>query len=138
METTELLFPVNTALFAGILGLLKVALGLRVTLLRAASGIALGDQADERMLRRIRAHANFSENVPMALILLMLIEMMHATSLAIFVLGTVLLIGRLLHWLGLSGNAEAFNRVAGMVMTWGVIVVASVMAIWLYASSGTG
>lgn len=138
MEMTELLFPVNTALFAGILGLLKVALGLRVTLMRAASGIPLGDQADERMLRRIRAHANFSENVPMALILLMLIEMMHATSLAIFVLGIVLLIGRLLHWLGLSGNAEPFNRVAGMVMTWGVIVVASVMAIWLYASSGTG
>ena len=134
MEPTTLLLPVNTALFAGILGLLKVALGLRVTMLRAASGISLGDEADEQMQRRVRAHANFSENVPIALILLMLVEMLHATSVTIFVLGIVLLVGRLLHWVGLSGNAEAFNRVAGMIMTWSVIAVASVMAIWLYVS----
>jgi hypothetical protein len=136
MESMALSFPVNTVLFAGIPGLMKVCLGLRVTLYRMRMSISLGDRDDETMLRRIRADANFSENVPMALILLMLIEMLHATSLAIFVLGIVLVIGRLLHWLGLSGNAEPFNRVTGMVMTWGVIAVASVMAIWLYATSG--
>lgn len=146
MEAAALSFPVNTVLFAGVLGLMKIALGLRVSMQRAASGIYLGDRAavpagspaDETMLRRIRAHANFSENVPMALILLMLIEMLHASSLAIFVLGGVLVIGRLLHWIGLSGNAEAFNRVTGMVMTWGVIAVASIMAIWLYVDMPSG
>ena len=132
MEQLALSFPVTTALFAGILGLMKLGLGLRVTIYRASQNIPLGDQADETMLRRIRAHANFSENVPMALILMMLIEMLHASGLAIFALGIILVIGRLLHWLGLSGNAEAFNRVTGMIMTWGVIAIASVLAIWLY------
>ena len=135
MEATALSFPVNTALFAGILGLMKVCLGLRVSIYRGQMGISLGDRDDETLMRRIRGHANFSENVPIALILLMLIEMLHATSLVIFVLGIVLVIGRMLHWLGLSGNAEPFNRVTGMVMTWGVIGIASIMAIWLYASS---
>ena len=138
MESEALTFPVATALFAGILGLMKIGLGLRVSIRRASMGISLGDQNDETMVRRIRAHANFSENVPMGLILLMLIEMQHASVLAIFVLGSVLVIGRLLHWLGLSGNAEAFNRVTGMIMTWGVIAIASVLAIWLYISNGAG
>jgi hypothetical protein len=138
MESVALSFPVTTALFAGLLGLMKVGLGLRVSLQRASRGISLGDQDDDTMRRRIRAHGNFSENVPMALILLMLIEMLHASELTIFVLGAVLLAGRLLHWLGLSGNAEAFNRVTGMIMTWGVIIIASLFAIWLYATSGAG
>ena len=135
MESVALSFPVNTALFAGILGLMKVVLGLRVSAYRASKGISLGDRNDEVMTRRIRAHANFSENVPMALILLMLIEVLHASSPFIFALGIVLVIGRLLHWLGLAGNAEAFNRVTGMVMTWGVIAISSIMAIWLYATA---
>lgn len=137
MESVVLSFPVNTALFAGILGLMKIGLGLRVTMHRAAKGISLGDREDEAMVRRIRAHANFSENVPMALILLMLIEMLDATSVAIVVLGIVLVVGRLLHWLGMSGNGEAFNRVTGIIMTWGVIGISSVVAIWLYATMVT-
>ena len=135
MDQMALSIPFNTVLFAGILGLLKVALGLRVSIYRAARGISLGDAADETLMRRIRAHANFGENVPIALILLMLIEMLHASSPVIFALGIILVIGRLLHWLGLSGNAEACNRVTGMIMTWGVIGIASVMAISLYISA---
>jgi uncharacterized membrane protein YecN with MAPEG domain len=48
-------------LISALLVIMKLALGIRVTKYRAQHNILWGDNDDERMARRIRAHANHSE-----------------------------------------------------------------------------
>src|SRR5579862_5269001 len=55
----------------GLLGLLATALTIHVGRVRSAKQIFLGDGGDREMLTAIRAHANFIEFVPLALILIL-------------------------------------------------------------------
>ncbi len=78
-----------TALYAGLLGPLLVILAVRVIDARRAAKVALGDGGQPLLLRRMRAHANFAEYVPLALLLLALAEslatfapVLHAAGLA--------------------------------------------------------
>jgi uncharacterized membrane protein YecN with MAPEG domain len=57
--------------------------------------------------------------------------------LIVLTLGGALLVGRLLHSIGLMGNAEAFNSVAGMVITIGVMAISSVIGIIEYFAPGS-
>ena len=67
-----------TALYAGSLTLWYLVLGYRVVGLRR-NGISLGDGGDPVMARVIRGHANFAEYVPLALVMLAVLEL-NATS----------------------------------------------------------
>src|SRR3546814_3776476 len=63
-----------TPLYAALCGLLLMVLSVRVILLRRAMKVGLGD-GDQPVLRRaIRVQANCAEYVPLALILLLLLE----------------------------------------------------------------
>lgn len=137
MESLTAVAPLNTMLFSALLVLLKVILGMRVTAYRVKNETMWGDGGDERMQRLIRAHANHSEWMPAAIIILALIEMAGVSPLIIFVLGGAILVGRLLHSIGLMGNAEPFNRVAGMVITLGVMAISSVIGIIEFFAPGT-
>ena len=61
-----------TLLFAAIFGILHVVFTLRVGAYRFSSKISLGDEGDKELRNRIRGHGNFTENVPIALLLLLL------------------------------------------------------------------
>ena len=137
MESIAAIAPVNTMFFSALLVLLKIALGIQVTMYRAKNNTMWGDAGDEQMQRRIRAHANHSEWMPATIIILALIEMVGVSALIIFVLGAAMLVGRLLHAVGLMGNAEMFNRVTGMVITWGVLGIAAIIGIIEYVSPGS-
>lgn len=137
MEAIVSVAPVKTMFVAALLGLMKLELGTSVTKYRFQNMIIWGDASDDGMARRIRAHANFTEWVPISLILLGLIEMMGVTPIIIGVLGAMLIIGRGLHALGLMGNAESFNRATGIVITWATLGLASVIAILEFFTPGT-
>ncbi len=137
MEALATVTPVNTMLFAALLVLLKIVLGMRVTAYRIKNETMWGDNADIKMQRLIRAHGNHAEWMPGAMIILGLIEMAGVSPLIVFTLGAALLVGRLLHSIGLMGNAEAFNRVAGMVITIGVMAISSVIGIIEYFAPGS-
>jgi uncharacterized membrane protein YecN with MAPEG domain len=62
----------TTMLFAAIFGVLHVIFTLRVGGYRFRSRISLGDGGDTELRNRIRAHGNFIEQVPIALLLLLL------------------------------------------------------------------
>ena len=79
------------SVYAAVLGLVFVALSVRVVGARREARIAIGDGGDELLQRRIRAHANFSEYVPIALILLALAESNGAAPLLLHALGVGLL-----------------------------------------------
>jgi uncharacterized membrane protein YecN with MAPEG domain len=63
-----------TLITAGLLGLVFLALTIRVVGRRVSGKIMIGDGGDSQMLERIRAHANFTEYVPLTLLLMAGIE----------------------------------------------------------------
>lgn len=125
--------PVITAVYAGVLGLIGVFLGLRVSLRRGSTKTFTGSGDDDVLARRVRAHGNFAEWVPLTLILLALIEMIGAPSLAIHVFGVAIVVGRVLHSLGLlaaGGSFQVGRAIGGLVAYIGVALIA-LYAIWL-------
>ena len=64
-----------TLTIAGAAAILHVWLSLRVSRLRRPLKIGVGDGGNEALLRRMRAHGNFAENMPIFLILLGLLEL---------------------------------------------------------------
>ena len=111
--------PVYAALFA----LLFIALSVRTLRLRRSARIAVGDGDNPRLLRAMRAHANFAEYVPLTLLLLYFVEtQVGAGSILIHVAAGLLLVGRIIHALGISRVAEDTRfRVAGMALTFTVL-----------------
>jgi len=63
-----------TSLVAGVFALLLVSLSVQVSLRRAKMNTVFGDAGDKTLRRRIRAHGNFIEYAPLALIALGLVE----------------------------------------------------------------
>ncbi|MDA1077411.1 MAG: MAPEG family protein [Proteobacteria bacterium] len=99
-----MLTPEITILYAGLLGLMAIGLGATAGVKRAQAGISLGDGGDRELLMRMRRHANFVENVPLALILIALLEMQSVSGTAIHALGATLVLGRVLHAIGFGGR----------------------------------
>ncbi len=111
-----------TALYASLLAIIFITLAIRVIQVRRAEKVALGDGGASTLIRRIRVHANFTEYVPIALVLLGLAESVHTEPVLLHILGLMLLIGRGLHAWGMSHSPENFTfRVTGMIMTFIVI-----------------
>jgi uncharacterized protein len=111
-----------TLLFAGACALLQCALTALVIMQRVRSNIHLLDGGDTALVRRIRAHGNFSETAPMALLLMLLLELGGVASAWLVLLGTALLLGRLLHAAGLLGLVGGHRaRLLGMVLTLAVL-----------------
>ncbi|MGR3493436.1 MAG: MAPEG family protein [Shimia sp.] len=115
-----------TALYAGLLGLVYMTLTWLVIDRRRTTGKSLGDGGDALLNRRIRGHGNFTETVPIALIMLALIEAQSAPALALHTLGLMLLIGRILHGAALMRLTPwPLGRMAGMGLSLLMIGLAS-------------
>jgi len=113
--------------YAAVLALMFVFLSIRTIKVRRQLNVAIGDAGDKRMLRAIRVHSNFAEYVPMALILIYLVEVSGASPWLIHGLALVLLVGRLSHAYGVSQEREQFQfRITGMVLTFLTLIIASV------------
>lgn len=133
----ELTAPLITTLYAGLNGLVALWLAINVTRNRAKRDIDFGSGNDEEMQRVIRVHGNNSEYTPLALILLALIEIVGAPALAIHVLGGALLAARVFHAQGMYSKAGASpGRLVGTSVTWLVIALASIYAVYLFFAGG--
>jgi len=120
--------PIVAAAYAAFLGLLAVALTVRVILCRVKTGVQAGDGGNAQLAQRIRAHANFSEQVPLALLLIVLAEMVGARIGLIHTLGSVLVIARLASAWGLSHSlGPTMPRQAGAGATALVVAGASLL-----------
>ena len=118
-----------TGFYAGLLGLWYLVLSFRV--IQKRRHISLGDGGDPDMVRRIRGHANFSEYVPLALILMAILETGGTRLWIIHGLGIALVVARLLHGIALSFAQKWFlGRFGGTVLTFLVILAASLLCIW--------
>ncbi|HWA12729.1 MAG TPA: MAPEG family protein [Burkholderiales bacterium] len=119
-----------TALYAGLLAVLYVVLSLRVVQYRQ-KGIPLGDGGDPGMLRVIRGHANFAEYVPLALGMMLVLELGRTSAAVLHALGVALVVSRLLHGYALSFTARfRFGRVWGAGITFFVLFAEGVLCLW--------
>ena len=117
-----------TLVFAAIFGFLHVIFTLRVGNYRFKSKISLGDDGDRELLKRIRAHGNFTENVPTALLLILLNDLDGAEDNTLMLMGSILLIARLTHYLTIvTVRLPWILRPLSMLGTLGTIIAASVM-----------
>ena len=120
----------TTLLFAAIFGVLHVIFTLRVGGYRLKSKISLGDGGDPELRNRIRGHGNFIENVPIALLLLLLNELNGLPDGTLMILGSVFLVSRVLHYVMLvTRSLPIVFRPISMLGTLGTILVSAVLLV---------
>ena len=113
---------------AAVFGLLHVIFTLRVGNYRFKSKISLGDGGDRELRNRVRAHGNFIENVPIALLLILLNDLAGAQDNSLMIMGSILLASRLTHYLTIvTIQLPWVLRPLSMLGTLGTILTASVM-----------
>ena len=107
-----------TSIYAALVALIFVWLSIRVIRYRRHNRISLGHASDNSLLKRMRAQANCAEYAPISLILLACFELTGAPSIAVHVLGVMLVAGRLLHAWGFSASPPVMAaRVWSMGLT---------------------
>jgi uncharacterized membrane protein YecN with MAPEG domain len=120
-----------TPLYAGLLVFWFLVLSIRVIRRRGQDKVSLGDGGNPGMLRVIRAQANFAEYVPLALLLMAILELSRFSIYLLHGLGITLLAARLLHGYALSFTQKfMFGRVAGAGLTFLVLAVAAVCCVY--------
>jgi uncharacterized membrane protein YecN with MAPEG domain len=118
-------------LYAALLGLFYIALSVRTISLRRKNRRSLGDGGDPALNRAIRVHGNFAEYVPLALVLLFLLESQNYSRVLVHVFASLLLVGRLIHAYGVSQLKEKLIfRMVGTLMTFFSIGLTSLVLLY--------
>ncbi len=119
--------------YAAVNALIMLFLSMMVVRARVRTGTVIGDGGNPEMAAPFRAHANNTEYVPMALILLWAL----ATPLGgpiwlVHGVGGSLTFGRFLHAIGLSNSTgPSALRTFGMIFTWIAYILGIVGVLWL-------
>lgn len=130
--TTIQLLPV-TPFYISLLAFLIIFLAYRVTTFRRGEKIALGDESGSKAMKSaVRAHANAVENIPLALLLLVTLELNSLNPLLLHIFGVVLVLSRIAHAWGLTkSNGPSAGRFYGTLFTWLTVMIMAVLNIWL-------
>lgn len=105
------------ALYVALNLLLNPYLMLRVGSMRMKNNVSLGDGSDPVLLSRIRAHGNFIETAPLALIGLIAIALLGGSPIMLHIFGAAFFIGRIAHAVGMAApNAEGKSRGIGAIL----------------------
>ncbi len=104
-----------TALLGGIIILL---LTIKVIQFRRKGGVVHGDNDDRILTKAIRGHANATEQLPIALILMGLAELQGGHTLLLILSAAALIIGRTLHGIYFAHDGTHWRlRLFGMMLT---------------------
>ena len=130
-----------TAFYAALLGLLFIVLTLRVARARMRSKVMMGTGQDRLLERAVRAHANFAEFVPLALVLIGLAEGLGLAAWAVQGLGAALLVARVCHAIGISREPDIGplrGGGAGLTLVVLAVAAATLLGLALAGSGGMG
>ncbi|HEY1473031.1 MAG TPA: MAPEG family protein [Pseudolabrys sp.] len=123
-----------TALYAGLLALIVVALAINVTVHRVKLRVPLGDGGNPQMMRMIRLHGNAAEYIPLAVVLMALYEINGGWHPALHVVGIALVAARVVQTLGMWGTPNPnLGRQVGQSLTWLSIIALALLNLWRIA-----
>ncbi|MFY8297388.1 MAPEG family protein [Pseudoalteromonas sp. SS15] len=121
-----------TPIYVALLAILFLFLSFKTIKVRKRLQIGVGTGDNPELLRAMRVHANFSEYVPITLILILSVELLKGHFILLHCLGAVLLIGRVLHAYGVSQTKENLKfRVSGMLLTFSTMLVSIISILYL-------
>ena len=124
--------PTITALYAGLLGILYMVLCWQVVAQRRRTKVGIGVGGDTALERAVRVHGNFAEYAPLFLVLLLVAELNGAMTMLLHALGTVFVLARIGHALGLGRSSGiSKGRFYGTLVTWIALLVLAVLNIRL-------
>ena len=99
-----------TSIIAAILTAIFIKLSFLVIGLRRKNKVGLGSGGHEDLERAIRAQGNFAEYVPFGVILLACLELNGAPWWLVAIPGLTLIIGRLIHAIGINTPPPDFSK----------------------------
>ena len=120
--------PQIALVLAAACALLNIWLGFRVGKVRGQEKVSIGDGGNERVIRRMRAHANFAENAPLVVLLVLVIELAHGPSIWLWIAAALFMIGRIGHGIGMDGWYPGRSGGTGLTL-----VVQLALALWAIA-----
>jgi uncharacterized membrane protein YecN with MAPEG domain len=126
-----MIFPAITAFYAALLGLVLFGLSAWVIAGRGQYRVIHGDGGHDSLSKRIRAHANFVEYVPLIVLLSAFLESSGASRPLLRYLLLALLIARVLHPFGMVAKVNSPQQFAlrGLpaIVTFAVLLVMCVV-----------
>ncbi|RZA08164.1 MAG: glutathione metabolism protein [Proteobacteria bacterium] len=121
--------------YAGLLGLLYVILLMRVIGTRRSVKVPFGSGGNALLERRMVVQINFTEFVPLILLLLAFLEMNLMPALVLHALGLALLASRVIHAFGVSQENENYLwRTIGTASSIFLTFVASALTVYVTAA----
>ena len=119
-------FPVTLATASG-LALIYLIIVFRVGRTRMVYRVAMGDGGNPELVMRMRTQANFTEYVPLMIVLMGLLEGAGANPLALSIGGVGLMLLRGMHMIGMPKPVPNIYRAAGAT---GTILLLAAEAVW--------
>ena len=117
-----------TSIIASVLTIIFIKLSFAVIGLRRKNKVGLGSGGYDDLERAIRAQGNFSEYAPLGIILIACLELNGAPWWLVAILGGTLIIGRLIHAVGINVPPPDFSkRILGMKVTFGTLITLVVL-----------
>ncbi len=112
--------------------LIMLVLSILVVRARVSTQTEIGDGGKPKMAGPLRAHANNTEYVPMAVLLMWaLVTPLGSSIWLIHGVGAPLTIGRILHAIGLSRSTGTSSlRLIGIMLTWIAYIVGIGGVLW--------
>jgi uncharacterized membrane protein YecN with MAPEG domain len=119
-----LMSVIISGLYVSLTAMLAIVLAYRVVRLRRLNKVGIGTGKHPELSIATRVHANLIENAPIAMVLLLISEVNAMPAILLHVCGTVWLVARLLHAIGLTQGKGGyhFGRFWGVILTWLVML----------------
>ncbi|MCR9058134.1 MAG: MAPEG family protein [Rhodobacteraceae bacterium] len=120
----EIIFALPvTIVFVAIFALIQIPMTVAVGLRRLQTDVQFMDGGDNILLQRMRAHGNFTETVPIALLAMAAAELAGAPQILLLAGGIALLLGRMLHYATIVTTGFGIGRAIGMLLTLSSLVL---------------
>jgi hypothetical protein len=117
-----------TGLYVALGVLLVLVLAIRVVMRRWTARIGIGDGDDKELRKRIRAHGNAIEYLPIGLLALLLLDLDGTTPVLLHVFGVALILARAVHAFGLSRTGGVSpERFFGITLTFLTLLAMAVL-----------
>lgn len=127
--------PEITIFFVAIFALMQLVITIFVGLKRNQLDIRFYDEGDIDLRKRVRAHANFTETVPITLMAMAGAEILTAPSTLIWAFGLILLVARLWHYIVIRTTAWGNGRAISMGLTFISMSGSALAILWQLISS---